>query len=191
MSTLSHPACVVVAEDDPDMRSLVSECLRRDDHRVLRGGGWGSTPRPDWTAVSQRGARAAHRPDRRGCTHAPHHGSRDSARAARGALLDAGDPDDSLRQRRPSPRGGRPRRRFCSTSHSQCRSFAPRRTSSSRTSVRATEACLPLVDVSRLQERSSVPANRLMNPARQTRFAASCAVRTAPPLVATRKSPRR
>ena len=41
MSTLSHPACVVVAEDDPDMRSLVSECLRRDDHRVLEVGDGG------------------------------------------------------------------------------------------------------------------------------------------------------
>jgi DNA-binding response OmpR family regulator len=33
-----RPACVVVAEDDPEMRSLVSQSLRRDEHDVFEVG---------------------------------------------------------------------------------------------------------------------------------------------------------
>ncbi len=40
MTTPLH-AHVVVAEDDPDMRHLVSECLRRDEHDVLEVGDGG------------------------------------------------------------------------------------------------------------------------------------------------------
>jgi DNA-binding response OmpR family regulator len=35
MITGSLPACVVVAEDDSEMRSLVAESLRRDAHEVI------------------------------------------------------------------------------------------------------------------------------------------------------------
>ncbi len=34
----SSPACVVVADDDPDMRGLVAEALRRDAHEVFEVG---------------------------------------------------------------------------------------------------------------------------------------------------------
>jgi DNA-binding response OmpR family regulator len=34
----NHRACVVVAEDDPAMRDLVAQCLRRDAHDVYEVG---------------------------------------------------------------------------------------------------------------------------------------------------------
>ena len=37
-STGNQAACVVVAEDDPEMRSLVAQCLRRDSHEVFEVG---------------------------------------------------------------------------------------------------------------------------------------------------------
>ena len=38
VSTGNQPACVVVAEDDPEMRSLVAQCLRRDSYDVFEVG---------------------------------------------------------------------------------------------------------------------------------------------------------
>jgi DNA-binding response OmpR family regulator len=35
---VNPPACIVVAEDDPEMRSLVAQCLRRDAYEVFEVG---------------------------------------------------------------------------------------------------------------------------------------------------------
>lgn len=34
LSEMPSQACIVVAEDDPEMRTIVAECLRRDSHDV-------------------------------------------------------------------------------------------------------------------------------------------------------------
>ncbi len=41
ISAMGTPACVVVAEDDPEMRALVAQCLRRDSHHVFEVGDGG------------------------------------------------------------------------------------------------------------------------------------------------------
>ena len=38
IAAVNHPPCVVVAEDDPEMRSLVAQCLRRDSYDVFEVG---------------------------------------------------------------------------------------------------------------------------------------------------------
>ena len=38
LSSVGRPACIVVADDDPDMRSLVAQSLRRDSHDVFEVG---------------------------------------------------------------------------------------------------------------------------------------------------------
>jgi CheY-like chemotaxis protein len=38
LSEVASRACIVVAEDDPEMRSLVAQCLRREAHDVSEVG---------------------------------------------------------------------------------------------------------------------------------------------------------